>query len=385
MSAEGREGIEDSPIPPQYQVAVPGRVSVVIPAYNAAATIGAAIESCLAQDHPGVEVIVVDDGSTDGTPDVLLGFGNRIVVVAQANAGLAAARNAGQRAATGEFIAWMDADDLMVPSRVRVGAEVLRRCPEVNLVSSDFSAFTDPESDCDPSHWATYYSAVGRLGGMAAVFPEALPPVELDGRSLAVRSGVVYESLLWGNFIHPPTVITRRTALEAAGWSDSSLRYSSDYDLILRLARQGPFAFVDAPLLRYRRSPGQMSHVNAGVTMQLETIRILDNVRTTDPDVAVRLDGLFRRRRAESFIAVADHIGPSDRVRAMSHLMDGLRSKVLAAPALLALGRIATTPAMVQAMKHALRAVGIRWAVLLAAASSADAWPGLAVALADLA
>jgi len=364
---------------------VNGRVSVVIPAFNAAATIGAAVESCLVQDHRDVEVIVVDDGSTDGTADVLLAFGDRIVVVSQANAGLAAARNAGQRAATGEFIAWMDADDLMVPSRIRVGAEVLRRHPEVVLVSSDFSAFTDPESDFDLSHWATYYSAVGRLGGMAAVFPEELPPVELDGRSLAVRSGVVYESLLWGNFVHPPTVITRRTALEAAGWSDSSLRYSSDYDLILRLARQGPFAFVDAPLLRYRRSPGQMSHVHAGVTMQLETVRILDQVREAAPELGTRLDALLRRRRAESLIGAANHIGPTDRGKAMAHLMEGLRSKLLAVPALLALGRIATTPAMVQAVKHALRAVGIRWAVFVAAASSPEDWLALAAMVMDVA
>lgn len=358
-------------------------VTIVLPAYNAEATLAAAVESCLRQDGDGLEVVVVDDGSTDGTAAVLAGFGSRIRVVRQPNGGLAAARNAGQREARGEYIAWMDADDLMSPGRIRAGMDVLQLHPQVVLVSSDFSAFADEDADFDPSHWAAYYSAVRQLGGSEAIYPEELPPVQFGGQPLRVRSGRVDETLLWGNFVHPPTVMARRKALEAAGWSNPQLRYSSDYDLILRLARQGPFAFVDAPLLRYRRSPGQMSHLHAGVTMQLETVRILDQVREVDPEVGSRLDALLRRRRSESLIGAAHHIGPADRGKAMAHLMEGLRSKVLAVPALMALGRIATTPAMVQAVKHALRAVGIRWTLLAAVASSAEDVAAMAALLLD--
>ena len=139
-------------------------VSVVIPAYNCAHTVAETIESCLAQDYEDLEILVVNDGSTDGTAEVLASFGSRIKVIDQPNGGLASARNAGQRAARGEYIAWMDADDLMLPWRIRLQAEVLASQPMIGLVSSDFSAFTSPETDYDDSHMANYYDAVVPIG-----------------------------------------------------------------------------------------------------------------------------------------------------------------------------------------------------------------------------
>jgi len=358
---------------------VPGRVSVVIPAFNCAATVGPAIDSCLAQDYADVEVIVVNDGSTDRTGEVLAAFGERIVVVNQANGGLAAARNAGQRHSSGEFVAWMDADDLMLPGRIRRQAAVLARRPNIGLVSSDFTAFTTPDADIETSHIGSYYDAVSRLGGIRNLYPHPLPG--LDSDEGAVRAGRVYEDLVWGNFVHPPTVMARRAVLEAAGNSDETLRYSSDYDLIVRMARLAEFAFVDAPLLRYRRSDGQMSRVHAGERMQLEGISILQKLRHDDPDTYARLTPVIRRRLAESHIAAADEIGATDRSRALGHIYQGLRWKFLAGPAAVAFGRIITTPALVQSMKHALRVVGIRWAILFCSLC----WPdGLVTATLDL-
>ena len=355
---------------------VAGRVSVVIPAFNCAGTVGPAIESCLAQDYADFEVVVVNDGSTDRTGEVLSSFDQRIVVVNQANGGLAAARNAGQRHSTGEFVAWMDADDLMLPGRLRRQAAVLTLRPDVGLVSSDFTAFVTPDADLESSHIGSYYDAVSRLGGIRNLYPHPLPG--LGSGEGGVRVGRVYEDLVWGNFVHPPTVMARRTILDAAGDSDESLRYTSDYDLIVRMARLAEFAFVDAPLLRYRRSDGQMSRVHAGERMQLEGIRILQKLRHDDPEAYARLTPVIRRRFAESHIAAADEIGATDRSRALGHIYQGLRWKFLAGPAALAFGRIITTPALVQTIKHALRIVGIRWAILLCSLL----WPdGLAISM----
>ncbi len=139
-------------------------------------------------------------------------------------------------------------------------------------------------------------------------------------RSCGAPSGAgdVYDSLVWGNFVHPPTVMVRRTVLQEAGFSDEHLRYSSDYELIIRMSRQTRFAYVDASLLRYRRSAGQMSHLHAGALMQLETVHILEKLRREDPG-GVRPDearGCFGAGRNRSFDA-AESIGSADRARAM--------------------------------------------------------------------
>lgn len=352
----GRSGREPGPV-------VPRRVSIVIPAYNCAATIAAAVESCLAQAYEDLEIVVVNDGSTDSTGEVLAGFGERIRVLTQRNGGLAAARNAGQLAATGEFVAWMDADDLMVPGRIRAQAAVLTSHPAIGLVSSDFSAFTDAGADFAASHIASYYHAIPRLGGVEAVYPTVLAPIA-GLEETRVLSGNAYDSLVWGNFVHPPTVMARRSVLEAAGLADESLRYSSDYDLILRIARRAPLAFVDAPLLRYRLSSGQMSNAGGSEKMQLETVRILRKLQREDPDAHARLAPLIRLRLAESHVVAAGSLGASDRARALGLLVHGMRQKVLMGPAMLALGRIVASPALIQSVKQGLRAVGIRWAVL---------------------
>jgi glycosyltransferase involved in cell wall biosynthesis len=353
---------------------VPGRVSIVIPAYNCADTIASTVESCLAQNYEALEIVVVNDGSTDRTGEVLAAFGARIVLVDQRNGGLAAARNSGQRAASGEYVAWMDADDLMMPERIRLQARVLASQPKIGLVSSDFSAFVTPETDIEESHIVTYYDAVSRLGGIGNLYTSVLGEVETGSGSVVVRSGHVYEPLVWGNFVHPPTVMARRTLLELAGQSDETLRYSSDYDLIVRMARTSQFAYLDAPLLRYRRSDGQMSKVHAGERMQLEGVRILEKLRDDDPGTYARLNPVIRRRLAESHIRAADEIGAADRVRALGHLFRGLRWKLLAGPAAMALGRIVTTPALVQSAKHMLRTVGFRWVIVACTIMLPDGW-----------
>ena len=97
---------------------MPSLVSVIIPTYNRAHCLGEAIDSVLAQDPPADEVIVIDDGSTDATPDVLAGYGDRITVLRQANAGAGAARTAGLRQASGDWITFLDSDDLWYPGRL---------------------------------------------------------------------------------------------------------------------------------------------------------------------------------------------------------------------------------------------------------------------------
>ena len=317
---------------------VPGRVSIVVPAYKAAATIAETVGSCLAQTYADCEVIVVDDGSPDDVATVAAALGERVRVVRQANRGLAGARNRGFAEATGEFIAWMDADDLMQPRRIEAQVKVLRENPDVDLVSSDFSAFVSGETDTDPSHSAAYYRHVRAAGSLARLYdgsrsfepPAGCPPMRL-------LVGHVYLKLLRGNFVHPPTVLVRRSACEAAGQFDEKLRQGGDYDYTVRLARRGAFACLAAPLLRYRRSATQMSSSAFG-RMAMDCLAVFDKVALEDPHFARQHDGMLRERRAQVLLAAADLAASDGAGEAMRFLV---RSFAYAPPGATA-ARIAT-------------------------------------------
>lgn len=112
--------------------------SVIIPAYNSAATIGRAIDSVLRQTYPAHEIIVVDDGSADSTRDEVARFGDRIRYLHQANAGVSAARNKGAHEATGDWLAFLDADDWYFPDRLRLHAEWIESDPTLDFLTGDY-------------------------------------------------------------------------------------------------------------------------------------------------------------------------------------------------------------------------------------------------------
>jgi glycosyltransferase involved in cell wall biosynthesis len=113
------------------------RISVIIPTYNHAQHLGEAIESVLSQDYPDMEVIVVDDGSSDNTREVTTNYGGKIICVEQPNGGCALARNAGLNIATGEYIAFLDSDDSLLPGSLLIRAEYLDNHPQVGMVCGD--------------------------------------------------------------------------------------------------------------------------------------------------------------------------------------------------------------------------------------------------------
>jgi len=120
------------------------RFSVIIAVCNGAVTIGRAIESVLAQSYPAHEIIVVDDGSIDDTAEVVGGYGERVRYAYQTNAGVASARNAGARLATGEWLAFLDADDLYYPDRLRWHAEWIAEDPHLDFLTGD-QEYRSPE------------------------------------------------------------------------------------------------------------------------------------------------------------------------------------------------------------------------------------------------
>lgn len=188
-------------------LALPG-VTVVIPAYNYAEFLAEAIDSALAQTHPTIEVLVVDDGSTDETPRLLDGYAGRIRIVTQDNLGLAAARNTGLREATHALVAFLDADDRLRPNMVALLQGTL------GLVGEDYALVAACHA---------YIDASGR-------------PLAKTMRGPAETSEISRDDLLLANRFAPSTVLARRDELLALGGFDEDLPRVEDRELWLRLA-----------------------------------------------------------------------------------------------------------------------------------------------------
>lgn len=235
----------------------PGLVSVVIPTYNRARLVGRAIESACRQTYEPIEIVVVDDGSTDGTADVVTRFDPRMRYYRQENGGVATARNLGLRHARGEFIAFLDSDDQWHPWKIAAQIAVLRAHPEVGMVWTDMSAVDGSGHVRTARYLRTMYSAYrhvdlarvcptsGRLGTM---WPGA-PPDRADDR---VHIGEFYSYMFLGNLVHTSTVVLRREWARQAGGFDEELRPSAeDYPYHFRTTALGPVALIDAASTLY--------------------------------------------------------------------------------------------------------------------------------------
>lgn len=295
------------------------RISVIIPAYNAAATIIDAVQSVLSQSWPNVECIVVNDGSTDQTTSLIAPLASRITCIDKENGGFASARNAGMQAATGEWIAWLDADDMFEPDKLERQMALLDERPELGLVCSDFSMF-DETGVLAMSAIKSYYGVFSRGVTLSSAFTHGTTLANGD----PARFGNVFDALLRGNFIHPPTVLFRKEVFDAVGPQRTDLVNATDYEYFLRIARRYEVGYVDAPLLRYRISATQSSapanFARNSRYNEMALNHVLDNYDLDDEQRA-----LVRRRLTATHVMLARHL-------AELHKTDALRC-LLARPA----------------------------------------------------
>ena len=223
--------------------------SIIIPTYNRKATIERAVASALSQTYSRIEVIVIDDGSTDGTVSVLEQYRGRVRVVLQPNSGPSAARNRGARESAGEILAFLDSDDVWLPEKIERQVEMMYSGEE--------------EFQC-----CVCNAEIRQLdGGIDSSFHNArlrvTEPVSWlnPGEILATRF------LLFNQ-----VVAVRRTAFEAVGGFNESLRVLEDYDIAMRLSKVGPWAMLpDILVVKYNEAGGigvqamqnQLEHMRA--------------------------------------------------------------------------------------------------------------------------
>lgn len=247
-------------------------ISVVIPVYNGQAFVAQAIESVLAQTWPRVELIVVNDGSTDRSAEVIARYADRLVLVEQENQGVAAARNAGIQRAQGDLVALLDQDDWWRPEKLARQAPLLLSNPRVGLV-----------------HTAVDHYDQARQEWVGPLNPQARPELLV---------GSCFRRLLMDNQIYNSTVLLRMEALRQVGLCDLSIRGNTvqDYDLWLRIARRWELAYVPETLVAFR------IHTTQGTwdrrLMLSEEGRLLERILAeeklcNDPELRCRMARLY--------------------------------------------------------------------------------------------
>ena len=216
------------------KIEIKPQVSVIIPTYNRGWIIKEAIDSVLAQDYTEFELIVVDDGSTDHTPDVLGPYTNNIKVFSQKNKGVSAARNRGIAEASGKFIAFLDSDDLWLSQKLSVQIEFFNQTPDALICQTE---------------------EVWIRNGLR-VNPK---------KRHKKPSGMIFKPSLELCLVSPSAVMIQRSLFDRVGKFDETLPACEDYDLWLRISCRFPIHLIDAPLIIKRGGHDDQLSSRAGL------------------------------------------------------------------------------------------------------------------------
>ena len=242
-------------------------VSVIIPTYNGAEFIAQTVESVLAQTLPDLELIVVNDGSTDATDQVLRQFGDKLHVVSGPRKGIPAARNIGLSAARGRCICFLDHDDLWLPQKVARQFELFEKDSDVGFCFTDYETFGDP---------APYDKGFEENGDKV----RRLPREEIGPRAFKILSESLLVDMVNGALpCWTSTIMMRRSVVDLVGPFDEKLIINDDTQMWLRFAKQCRFAYVDEPLTKQRVRNSSTSLAMAMERKHADSILMFERLR----------------------------------------------------------------------------------------------------------
>jgi glycosyltransferase involved in cell wall biosynthesis len=278
-------------------------VSVIIATYNRAAYVVEAVESVLAQTYPAVEILVIDDGSTDDTETRLEPYRNQINYICQPNGGPSKARNRGIRESRGDLIALLDGDDTWLPDKLAVQVKFMCSHPDVGLVYCD--------------HFK-YREATGER-------------IHQPNPRCYEFTGYCYPKIFFGHCVTPSASMIRRSCFDAVGLFDESIRGPSfeDQEMWLRIARKFHFGFTPEPLVVYRM------HDANGSQNQLRNLedeyKSLITALSNDPELWNLLDAQRAREKLYKLAFFAGHacMYRGDDARARWYFREALRHQAL--------------------------------------------------------
>ncbi len=236
-------------------------VSVIIPSYNRAALLCEAVNSVLQQTYQNLEVIVIDDGSTDNTTEVMAAYGDRVRYTRRPNAGVNAARNLGLKQARGEFVALLDSDDLWAPYKIELQVRLLRQFTDAGFIFSNFHIFRgrSPEADL--------YLVSDGLATWFEHVPDRIDPytwhrpftsltaaaLDLPRDDFNISGGDIYRSSLFCPYVLPSTALIRKAAIPAQLRFPEFDSTCGDWEFFARMSKEKGCVYVDLPTA-YNRS-----------------------------------------------------------------------------------------------------------------------------------
>ena len=266
-------------------IAMPPTVTAIIPTYNRARFVAEAVQSVLAQTKPVDEIIVVDDGSTDNTGEVLKPFVGSIRYLRQTNAGPGAARNHSIAEARSDFVAFLDSDDLWMPEKNRIQTDFLSQHTKVDFLFGDMAIVSSETDELKPEikhqHLHDYFVAH------------------------ATHLENLFECIVVENMIPTSSVMARRSCFEHTGVFDPALRLSEDLDLWLRFAVQYHCAFVNAVVEKRRRHDDNL--INNWARCCEYHAEVLERARKIPRGQTARASRLIRNRLSLLYYDLGSH------------------------------------------------------------------------------
>jgi len=253
-------------------------VSVIIPTFNRGYIVTEAIESVLSQSYKDFEIIVVDDGSTDNTREVLDPYRDRIRYFYQENKGVAGARNKGIEASRGEFIAFLDSDDIWLPEKLGRQVDYLNTHTDIGMVYSRY--------------WREYEDTGKR---------------KLRPKKKYLKDGYIYTQVLFRYLIWIGTVMLRRSCFEIVGRFDVSLASAEDKDMLLRVARHYRVGLIEAPLAIHRIRGNSLTRYNKQKNLQAREKVLHLGFRRLKPWEKLLYFILFRYKYSRHLAKIGKH------------------------------------------------------------------------------
>jgi glycosyltransferase involved in cell wall biosynthesis len=312
-----------------------GLISVVVPTFNRAYCLATALESVFAQTYPNLEVLLVDDGSTDGTRELVQerwAHEPRLRYLHQENRGVSAARNLGMRNARGAYIALLDSDDAWMPWKLEVQLACLEHYPDAGMVWTDMQAVDPAGLVVDPLHLRSMYAAYkwfapGQLFSESCRLDRVMTRVPDSLKSASVHYGEVFSQMIMGNLVHTSTVLLRRSRFEHVRAFNESMMTGEDYDFHLRTCRAGPVAFLDAASIRYQTGRAdRLTRPELSVQIGRNFLRTIEPVIRADRQRIKLPEWMLKRSLAEGHEWVGEAaMSMGLQAEARKHLAAGMR------------------------------------------------------------